>query len=272
MDEKIKSTIQKIRLLAEQNAEFKHEMLKLFGQTSSSTVIHANDEKISHIVKYLGLDVFVDNMDSVIDYSFISEKEIRDILESDNREMIRFRYGTRYHDIRFKDFCKYALFQVEMLINYYYYKKGNTIEDIVNHIRKYNPDGYIPDDVNAVSSIPLNTKLWAFKNENNVYYEIWENVRKVRNELSHRSPEEDKLSIETYNKYLRSLNLPLKKDGDVNWNAIKEDVSLKAIYESKVRNNNDYKRYKYLLWVYGNPFESVIEGLKAFSKQICKFL
>ena len=271
MDEKLKSTIQRIKLLSEQNPEFKQEMQKMFGKTTSASVV-THDERIFQMAKYLGLDVYIDHMDSVIDYSFISEEEVRNTLESDNREMIRFRYGTRYHASDFKEFCKFALFQVEMLINYYYFKKENTIEDIVKHIREYNADGYMPSEVNTISSIPLNTKLWAFKNEHNMYSEVWENVRKVRNELSHRSPEADKLSIEQYFKYLKSLNLPLKQDGDVNWNAIKKVDSLKNTYESKVKDNKEYKQYKYLLWLYGNPFESVIEGLKAFSKQICYYL
>lgn len=37
MDEKIKSTVYKIKLLAEQNPEFYQEMQKLFGKTASAS-------------------------------------------------------------------------------------------------------------------------------------------------------------------------------------------------------------------------------------------
>ena len=42
MDEKIKSTVHKIKLLAEQNPEFYQEMQKLFGKTASASDVNMN--------------------------------------------------------------------------------------------------------------------------------------------------------------------------------------------------------------------------------------
>ena len=104
MDEKLLATIKKIKLLAEQNSEFRQEMQKLFGKTVSASVIKSDDGRISHIEKYLGLDYYIDAMESIIDYAFISENEVRDKLISDNREMMRYRYGTRSHKVDFEEF------------------------------------------------------------------------------------------------------------------------------------------------------------------------
>ena len=43
MDEKIKSTVHKIKLLAEQNPEFYQEMQKLFGKTASACLLYTSD-------------------------------------------------------------------------------------------------------------------------------------------------------------------------------------------------------------------------------------
>ena len=132
MDDNLKITIQKIRLLSEQNADFKSEMQKLFGNTVATTSVTSNEERITNIEKYLGLDYYVDTMPSLIDYSFIKEPDVRVQLISDNREMLRFRYGTRFHSIKFDEFCRYAQLQAEMLINYYYYKTDENIDKIIN--------------------------------------------------------------------------------------------------------------------------------------------
>lgn len=105
MDKKLDSTINKIKLLAEQNPEFKNAMQKLFGNAVSASVRSSSDERISKIEKYLGLDFYADSMSSVIDYSYIPEVDIRAQLISDNREMLRFRYGTRFHEIFLKNFA-----------------------------------------------------------------------------------------------------------------------------------------------------------------------
>ena len=112
MEEKMLSTIKKIKLLAEQDSEFRQEMQKLFGSTVSASVVDNNDdERISHIEKYLGLDYYVDSVESIIDYSFVKEQEVKNKLISDNREMLRFRFGTRSHMIDFEEFCRYAQLQ-----------------------------------------------------------------------------------------------------------------------------------------------------------------
>lgn len=170
-------------------------------------------KRISNIEKYLGLDFETDKADSTIDYSKIQDKEVRDQLLSDNREMMRYRYGTRSHKIDFYEFCKYAHFQAEMLLNYVYEPIGSaTIEDCKNHISQFNKNAKFDEKIKTVSDISYSYKLWAFCSEffhvDGVYpsgtqkqgkpYWTLNYVREARNEVNHRGTKE---AAENNNKY-----------------------------------------------------------------------
>lgn len=264
MDEILIATIQKIKMLAEQNPEFRQEMEKLFGKAVSTSIHNNFDERIAHIEKYLGLDYYTDSIQSVIDYSFISEPEIRAQLISDNREMLRFRYGTRFHEILFEEFCRYAQLQAEMLINYFYYHKEPTVADAIKHIQKYNPTATIISGISSLASIGFNTKLWAFCDEFQLkkVKEIFDYVRDVRNYQSHRSPSENEFSFYDYQKKLLDLNLKLKSDGSFDFFKTKENIVAYNIYVSKVQNTKDFKLYQFYVWYNKKPFDDIVYRLK----------
>ena len=88
----------------------------------------------------------------------------------------------------------------------------------------------------------------------------------MRNDLSHRSPEGFSVQIEEYQKMLISLGISLNKDGSVNWRKVTANEQVKSIYESQIVKSEDYKRYRYLLWLTIKPFDSIIEGLRNISK------
>ena len=175
MDENLKSTIDKIVQLSKQNQEFDTELRKRLKITSSAKSVY-DVERIANIEKYLGLDFYVDTKTSNVDYSFIKLPDVKAQLISDNREMMRFRYGTRYHKINFAEFCRYAHFQIEMLLNYYYnIANKSDLNSIKEQIKKYNQKK--ADDVekaNSLESISYSIKLWAFLteffNNTNDYY------------------------------------------------------------------------------------------------------
>lgn len=58
MDEKLKSTIDKIVQLSKQNPEFDAELRKRLEITSSAKSVY-DEERIVRIEKYLGLDFYV---------------------------------------------------------------------------------------------------------------------------------------------------------------------------------------------------------------------
>ncbi len=159
MDDKLKSTIDKIEQLAKQNSEFDKELRKRLNIASYTHVIYGDEDRIKRIEKYLGLDYYVDSKDSNVDYSFIQIIDVRNQLISDNREMMRFRYGTRYHEIDFDEFCRYAHFQVEMLLNYYYDMICQyDLNSIKKHIEHYNP-GYNIENAKSLGAISFLIKL-----------------------------------------------------------------------------------------------------------------
>ena len=269
MDEKLIATIKKIKLLSEQNSEFRQEMQKLFGKTVSASVVKDDDKRISHIEKYLGLDYYVDSMDSIIDYTFINEIDIRDKLVSDNREMMRFRFGTRSHKVDFEEFCRYAQLQAEMLLNYFYSTKDCTIQNAIIHLKQYNPKASIPETTKTLSSISFGVKLWAYDGEFKLgIKDTFDHIREVRNNQSHRFPQKDEFSIDDYKKKLLDWKIVLKSDGAFDWYQTKQDTLAYNIYESKVKGTKDFAYYNYLLWYNNKPYDEIVEKLKVLSKSV----
>ena len=270
MDEKWESTIDKIVQLSKQNPEFGAELRKRLEITSPAKSVY-DEERVARIEKYLGLDFYVDTKTSNVDYSFIKLPDVKAQLISDNREMMRFRYGTRYHEVDFAEFCRYAHFQIEMLLNYYYdITNKSDLKSIKEQIKKYNPDGKGVEDAKSLGGISYSVKLWAFKNEYGINYNLCEKLRKVRNELSHRSVVKDKIDIDSYQKYLKEQGLPLNKKGDVslNWKDEEADKELKELYDSQIKGSEYFKQYKYLIWYYGKPFDDIINGVNEIASII----
>jgi len=271
MDEKLKTTIEKIVQLSKQNPEFDTELRKALNIGSTSNDVSSSNKRIEHIEKYLGLDYYVDNQPSLIDYSFIQESEVRAQLVSDNREMMRFRYGTRYHAICFDEFCRYAHLQAEMLLNLYYDKKNDCISDVIEHIKRYNSTANFKDKVKTLGDISYNSKLWAFKSEFSMEYKtntILDYLRRIRNESSHRSPENEDNTIHDYKKKLNNIGMPLKSDGDVDYFKLEKDESKKNLYNNVIKNADWYKEYKYLLWLHEESFDNIIDALEELKQTV----
>ena len=260
--------------MSEQNPEFDSELRKRLDITSSAKSVY-DEERIVRIEKYLGFDFYVDTKTSNVDYSFIKLPDVKAQLISDNREMMRFRYGTRYYEIDFAEFCRYAHFQIEMLLNYYYdIANKSDLNSIKEQIKYYNPTAVGVEKAKSLGAISYSTKLWAFNKEYRIDYNLYENLRKVRNELSHRSVSEDKISIDSYQKHLKEQGLPLNKKGDVSldWKDKEADKELKGLFNSQIKNSEDFKHYKYLIWYYATPFDDVVNGLNEIAGVICTLL
>lgn len=228
MDEKLKSLLERVVKLSTQNKEFGEALRRELGVATIVVPDKIENDDILNIEKYLGLDFYIDSKNSTVDYSFIDEEDVRDQLVSDNREMMRYRYGTRSHKIDFPEFCRYAHMQAEMLINYFYEKKDkNDFNEIKKHIRKYNEKAIISDKYTKITDITFSVKWFAFSREYNlkkISYNI-NFIRLVRNEISHRN---------------RATN------GD----------------------NEDPKTMKFHEWCQSEPFDSIIESLKIVAKTI----
>lgn len=268
MDEKLKPVLHKVIQLTRENPEFNTELRKALEIAPSAMGVSMPFTRFSQIEKYLGLDYYVDSQPSLIDYSFVTELAVKAQLISDNREMMRFRYGTRYHAIHFEEYCRYALLQGEMLLNYFYDKRHSTIREIIEHIQKYNSTARIKADLSSLSEISFNVKFWAFEKEFSIDQHLsisWNNIRKVRNTLSHRSVESDEMCVSNYKKKLIAMNLPLSEDGYVKTTKLVMGSTEYNLYHNMVKNDEDYKKYLYLIWLSKKPFNEVFQSLNSLA-------
>lgn len=256
------------------NKWFKKELQSRFGgkKTAAETSVvytSSQEERIRNIESYLGLDKEIDNKDSSISYSFVKDTDVRQKLIQDNREMRRYRYGTRGHKVDFYEYCRYALLQMEMLLNYYYTTVDkDVLTDIIKRIKTYN--SYYKGGHTSLSSIPVTAKFWAFFNEykNEINYqdftEHFTHVCNVRNEVSHRCPEKDKEDISAYKKQLERWGYALTSIGLVNTFILNDEQ--KKNYEERLKNTPKYKNYKYLIWVNSQPFENIHDTIKEMTR------
>lgn len=195
MDEKLIATVYKIKLLAEQNPEFNQTMQKLFGNTVSASVVNINStitEDISAIRSALEI-----RANASLTYSFVRNQRLRDQLIIDNLRMENAALNLKEPEAdRFYVFCVNAFYQVENILNYFYYTSFPEIDALLKEIEdgtqnekndfKFRRTGKEQN----VGSIPVAHKLNAFFNtylpeEGSLKWSIG-TLRQVRNEGEHR--------------------------------------------------------------------------------------
>lgn len=195
MDEKIKSTVYKIKLLSEQNSEFYQEMQKLFGKTASASDININSNISSDITAIRSaLEI---RANASITYSFVKYQRLRDQLIIDNLRMENAALNLQDPEAdRFYVFCVNAFYQVENILNYFYHTVFPEVESLLKEIEDATQDE--KNDFRFrrtgkeqnVGSIPVAHKLNAFFNsylpeESSLKWSIG-TLRQVRNEGEHR--------------------------------------------------------------------------------------
>ncbi len=147
-------------------------------------------KELGSIEKYLE-----EGLIPIIDYSNISDERVKFQLERDAIEMGKCRLCYYGDPISFEKFCKYAHFQSEELINYYYQKVSKAnVDEAKNRIRQYNP--IFADQIgsngpaySSISSIPHSIKQFAISNElvfDKIHNMTISNIAKVRNLELHR--------------------------------------------------------------------------------------
>lgn len=139
-----------------------------------------------------------------IDYSFISHNLLRTRLELDNLRMENVRFDLKEKDQmkRLYDFSVNAFYQIENLINYFYYEKYPKIEDLLNHLESIEGSNFKRStnhknigDINIASKIfAFNRKYYNKKNEFQGF-DI-DSLRKIRNEGLHRCTRISKIENE----------------------------------------------------------------------------
>lgn len=176
----------------EGNEWFKKELID--SLTLQNSGIRIND--ITEIKK--NTDKIVDlldiNPEVSIDYSFIGHKLLRTRLELDNLRMENIRYDLKEKDEmkRLYDFCINAFYQIENLINYYYFEKFPDINALLTHLEQIESSNFRRNKEKNVGDITIATKIYSFnkthfKDEESKFNGInIDNLRLIRNEGLHR--------------------------------------------------------------------------------------
>lgn len=220
--------------------------------------ISKDEPHILHsIEKYLSLDFNIDPVEKA-DYSFIEEDYAREKLNADFREMLRYRFGTRGHKIDFAEFCRFAVLQIEMLVNYYYDKKYHQDISLIQQAL-LSDNSQIQFKVKLVSEIALKSKIYGLKKEFgwtpsdiNVYLHSID----IRNRQSHRSLIAYADRIKETEDLLRAKGL-LSDNGYIDYDKAQGIVSKK-----------DLNEYKFEKWSDKMPFEEVTAGISRLSNII----
>ena len=170
-------------------------MQKLFGNTVSASVVNINStitEDISAIRSALEI-----RANASLTYSFVRNQRLRDQLIIDNLRMENAALNLKEPEAdRFYVFCVNAFYQVENILNYFYYTSFPEIDTLLKEIEdgtqnekndfKFRRTGKEQN----VGSIPVAHKLNAFFNtylpeEGSLKWSIG-TLRQVRNEGEHR--------------------------------------------------------------------------------------
>lgn len=233
MDDKIKTTIEKIKLLSEQNEEFKREMQKMFGKTSFANAVSVSTSIANDVTAIRSALEIRANVS--ISYDFIKVERLRDQLIIDNLRMENAALNLKEPEAdRFYTFCVNAFYQIENILNYFYHTSFPDIYCLLDEIEsatkieesfKFNRTGKEQD----VSSIPIAHKINAFCNtfieeDKSLKWAIG-TLRQVRNEGEHRcaiirDKKDEKNNLykffqkNTFNSiriYLKKLALTVKK-------------------------------------------------------------
>ena len=289
MEEKLTQVLHKVELLCEKYPEFAtalREKLKVESPIVTPVSAVVSDDRISKIEEYLALDWKLDDISPAgtkyedVTYSFIKDVAVRDMLVSDFREMMRYRYGTRSHKADFMEFCKYAHFQLEGLVNYFMEAWSLDDDDKPNvEIAKQNIEENWPknmpnkprfrDEVKTVDDIDYFQKVTAIlafleistnvvsriQHETpnspdkiqivNYLSEVVGYIRKTRNELSHRGKAKTK-NIEALIEQFESQKKPVK------------DALGNMVYQFTTQNDKDVKYY---MWYKYTPWDDVIHAI-----------
>lgn len=181
-----------VRKLYNENADFADGLRRIVGTQTPSV----RNAKIDKIEEYLALDYGLDRAVNP-DYAFIKDEYVRNTLNSDWREMLRYRYGLRGHKVDFGEYSWHAALQIEMLVNMYYTNKYGSSDNILQALRanaiNANTGKSETDYKELVPDyLSLRAKIYGLKHELHLTYSERKSlldIVPIRNGESHRTPE-----------------------------------------------------------------------------------
>ena len=174
------------------NFDFKGVLL---GHLSFLKLIKGEDSLVvnSLLEKY-------NNLNNLIDYSYVDEKKVKERLINDNLKMEKVYLDKGFSkDDRFVSFCTSAFHQVENLLNYYYFKKYKNFDDLLSCLidnnpkfrRRYKSLEKAKQSFNKISKLNINVIVFLYEKEfffdKKISYDKHITMlREIRNDDSHR--------------------------------------------------------------------------------------
>lgn len=245
MDEKLKAVLHKVVQLTRENPEFNTELRKALeiAPSAMGTFVTNNDiaSDITSIREALEIRANIS-----VSYNFVGEQRLRDQLTIDNLRMENSALNLKHpENERFYSFCVNAFYQLENIINYYFYATFPNIEDLLAIIEEYTKEEKSDDfkfkrngREKNVGDIPIAHKINALCNllfPGDIFKMTLGQLRQVRNEGEHRcmviqQEKNDKNSLYRFFKYntFNSIRIYLIKVV----NSIKNNIG-KPIAENK---------------------------------------
>lgn len=255
------------------NEEFIANLKDVLGMNNFVAQIPLKTEKIDAIEKYLGLDYSLDDSITIVDYSFVIDHRVRAQLESDCREMMRYRYGTRGHKIDFMEFCRYVQLQAEMLLNYYYNIRFESQDELLLHLK-----GLSNNNI-ELKTISYASMLYGFKNEHNWKDQMLDLVREVRNSQSHRAINGDSYELilskcrAFVDKFKANNKIFLSTKG-LGWQQLYIEEALASEFNKELgMDKNTFNRQmKNLYFIESTPYNGIIDSLTELALRISNFV
>lgn len=186
---------------------FKNKLIEMLTDDENS--IGTLSKKMSKIETHLSLDGI-----EVLDYSDIEDESTKNQLIADNVQMQKYRLGKIDNHIDFAEYCRYAHYQAEELINYFFNKKFHFVGDAKSYFQLYNDE--LQDGWKTFETVPYYRKMKVVTAQIKVIKEnmglkdginlndILYKVNDIRNEKSHRS---SLLIIKSDDEILREIEL-----------------------------------------------------------------
>jgi len=167
------------------NEWFLEELQKQCGVLKESAI----ETRLKNIETYLQIDGI-----KIIEYSEIEDQAVREQLNRDCVEMHRHRLGKVNHKINFDEFCRYAHYQAEEMINYYLNVRfSKNIKEMIDFLesvlKEHEKKTFFREAVMSVTHIKYTYKLKYFIQEiiSQSCYGTLRSANSLRNEISHRS-------------------------------------------------------------------------------------
>lgn len=129
-----------LRLFIDQLYPREEEVNKQILAEMNQRFVGLND-RIRKVEECLGIDFNLDQLEPKhddLDYYFIQDEFLREKATAYYREMLRYQYATRNHKRCFGEFCRLAIIQAELMLNYFFAdeRKFELVRNDIDKIAK----------------------------------------------------------------------------------------------------------------------------------------